>query len=168
MTVKDVTAIGGGPDDLAQVVRNLIEKCSVEESEYRTTTKLLRRYKRVLAWFVIWLAMACIAVAYGNGGPMLWAVLVYLIILPIVAIYILVSLKTIDGVEIAEPPIRLQPMGESAEYRPEQVESLFNYYWAIDKRNDRVSTIITIAGTIIGISTLALVAALAVLFLLGL
>lgn len=168
MTVEDITAIGGGSDDLAQVVRNLVEKCSVEESEYRTTTKLLRRYKRVLAWLVIWLAMACIAVAYGNGGPMLWAVLAYLVVLPVVAIYILVSLKTIDRVEIAEPPIRLQSMGESAEYRPEQVESLFNYYWAIDKRNDRVSTTITIAGTVIGISTLALVAALAVLFLLGL
>ena len=168
MTIEDMTAIGGGSDDLAQIVRSLVEKCSVEESEYRTTTKLLRRYKRVLAWLVIWLVMACIAVAYGNGGPMLWAVLAYLIVLPIVAIYILVSLKTIDGTEIAEPPIRHQPIGESNEYRPEQVEELFNYYWAIDKRNDRVSTTTAVAGTIIGISTLALVVALAVLFCLGL
>lgn len=168
MIVEDVAAIGGEPDDLAKVVRNLIEKCGVEEAEYRTTTKLLKRYKRVFAWLVIWLAMACIAVVYGNGGPMLWAVLAYLIILPAVALYILISLRTINGTEIAKPPIRRQSLGESSEYRSEQVEDLFNYYWAIDKRNDQVSTTTTVAGTIIGISTLALVVALAILFFLGL
>lgn len=58
--------------------------------------------------------------------------------------------------------------GESGECRLEQVEGLFNYCWAIDKRNDRVSTITTVAGAIVGISTLVIVTVLAILFFLGL
>jgi len=155
-------------EDLRQIIENLIEKCTVEESEYQRTLSLLKKYRHALFWFSIWFVLTCVVIGMGHGTPVLWAVAIYLAILLAIAIYILVSMRSIEHIAITEPKTRNQALQADGSYSPEQVEEMFEYYYAIDKRNDKVSTTTAVAGSVMGIGTLVLIVALVAFFLLGL
>lgn len=167
MNVQDMkTAVIDGSADFGQVATVLREKSAAEEAEYRVTVRVVRRLWHVVFWCVIFCALAITALVGGNGSPLLGMVAAYFAILAAASLYTTLTLRSISKTAIKEPEAYNSTNGDF-EYNAVTIEGLFDYYWAIDKRNDRVSTTITIAGTIMGISTVLLVIAVVALFAMG-
>ena len=152
--------------ELLQTAKSLISKCAVEEDRFDEAIGIANKLRRTPILLVAWFVLGIVAAFGASHNPIIWGMTAYLAVILCAAIYALLSMGSIKRLDIDVPSVR-HDIDSRQSCSAAHIESLYEYYWALDKRNDRVSRTLTISGTVVGIGTAVFVVLVAVLLVLG-